>query len=390
LGKFAIRAKHFPSRVAGEVATKEIVKTRNTNMIIKLERIILLLGMFVLAGCSQSAPVLESIEPTAVPELIVYDWPGGTLSVVVDAFTAETGIPVTYVNYISQEEAADSLRAGGKYDVVVFDNEFIRNLVAEELLAEINLQNVPNFRFISPNFRDLIHDPGNKYTIPFTWGTTGLVVRDDLIAEPVTSWQDLWDDRYSGRVVGWYSVPRAMLGAALMSLGYSINSEDPAELEAALAKLLKLQPNAIWLDDHESSAEYLVSGQGVMALGWAYDVQLAREEIETISYILPEEGSILWADSLVIPASSTNGEAAERFLNFVLRPEIGAQIVNATYYPMASEAVNEYVDPELLQNPVIFPPAEALHNAELVLPLSPAGEQLYADIWARLLAASGQ
>jgi spermidine/putrescine-binding protein len=119
-------------------------------------------------------------------------------------------------------------------------------------------------------------------------------------------------------------------------------------------------------------------------------VQLAREEIETISYILPEEGSILWADSLVIPASSTNREAAERFLNFVLRPEIGAQIVNETYYPMASEAVNEYVDPELLQNPVIFPPAEALHNAELVLPLSPAGEQLYADIWARLLAASGQ
>ena len=117
---------------------------------------------------------------------------------------------------------------------------------AEGLLARIDYRNVPNFNHVSANFRDLVYDPGNKHSIPYSWGTTGLVVRTDLVEEPVTSWSDMWDPRYSGKVVEWL-IPRYTLGAALKSLGYSINSEDAGELEDALQHLVDLKPNAIWL-----------------------------------------------------------------------------------------------------------------------------------------------
>lgn len=124
-----------------------------------------------------------------------------------------------------------------------------------------------------------------------------------------------------------------------------------------------------------------------MALGWAYDAQIGQEEHEAIDYILPEEGTILWGDNFVIPAKSSHKYEAELFFNFILRPEVTAQIVSLNYYPMASEAAVPFIDPEILNDPVIYPRNEDLRNAEILLPLSPEGERLYAQIWERFVAA---
>ncbi len=205
----------------------------------------------------------------------------------------------------------------------------------------------------------------------------------------MTSWADMWDPRYTGKVTHWNTTPRYTLGAALGSLGYSINSEDPAELEEALERLLELKPNAIWLnDDVHSPAPLLVSGEAVIALGWSEDVWLAQEESDTITYVLPEEGTILWGDNFVIPANSPHKYTAELFLDFILRPEITGQIINGNYYPMPNEAANSFIDAEILNDPVVFPRNEDLQNAEILLPLSPEGEKLYAKIWERFMAAS--
>jgi spermidine/putrescine transport system substrate-binding protein len=347
----------------------------------------LVLAPSLLVACSGlGSPPMPTPEPLA-DELILYNWSGDLIETLFDDFAEEYGIEVKYVIYETPEQAVENIRAGEQYDVVVLENEYVPSLVEEGLLAKIDYRNVPNFNHISANFRNLAYDPGNRHSIPYSWGTTGLVVRSDLVDEPVTGWSDMWDPHYAGRVIGWL-IPRYTLGAALKSLGYSINSEVPEELEAALEHLIELKPNVTWLTDEETSAYYLADAEAVMALGWAYDVQVGQEENEAIVYVLPEDGTILWGDNFVIPANSPHKYEAELFLNFILRPEITGQLVNLNYYPMANDAAIPYIEPEILNDPVIYPPNEDLRNAEILLPLSPPGEQLYAEIWERFMAAA--
>lgn len=337
----------------------------------------------VTTGCGPGRTPPTPTPLTLAKELIFYDWTDDKIETVFADFTKEYGVNISYQVYESQEEAMGNMRAGQVYDVVVMDSQFIPKLINDELLAEIDYRHIPNFKNISANFRDLTYDPQNKYTVPYSWGTSGLVVRSDLVQEPITRWADLWDSRYTGRVALWATTPRYTLGLTLKSLGYSVNSEDPAELEAALARLLELKPRAIWLTEGLTTAPLLSRGQAVMALGWAEDVWLAQTEQKAITYVLPEEGTILWGDTFVIPANSPNKYTAELFLNFILQAEISGQIVNGNYYAMANDAALPFIQPEILNDPVVYPTNEQMKNSELLLPLSQSGERLHQEIWAR-------
>jgi spermidine/putrescine transport system substrate-binding protein len=344
-----------------------------------------LCALLALAGCGSRVDAAPVSTPVVLPELVFFGWPEDAIANVFPAFTQETGIQIRYVSYTSQEEAIARIRAGEVYDIVDLDSQLIPKAIKDGLLAPIDRQHVPHANFISPNFRDLAYDPGDRYTIPYSWGTTGIVVRTDLMERPVTRWADLWHPAYHGKVVLWRNLPRYVLGLTLQSLGYSVNSENPAELEQALDALIALKPHAVWLEDAPSSAPLLVSGDATLALGWAYDYWLAKEEQEAIAYVLPAEGTIQWIDALVIPANSPNQYAAELFLDFFLRPEISGQIVNANYYPIANDAARPYIDPALLADPVIYPPNDDLDHAEWLMPLSDEAEKLYAGIWQRFL-----
>ncbi|MGD8793972.1 MAG: spermidine/putrescine ABC transporter substrate-binding protein [Anaerolineae bacterium] len=352
--------------------------TRNTRRIGLFT--LFLLFVILLPACGTPTPA--PVEP-----LIYRDWEGVMPQAVLDAFTAETGIPVTYVPYEIQEDAVAEMRAGQAYDVVVLENQLIPPLVADGLLAEIDYSQVPNFKNISANFRDLAYDPQNAHSVPYSWGTTGLVVRTDLTPEPVTRWADLWDARYAGRVMGW-TLPRYMVGLTLKSLGYSLNSEDPAELEEALDRLVALKPGLTLLEwEPAVAAPYLISGEAVVAVGQADDVLVGREENPAIAYILPREGGLLWGDNWTIPSNAPNKDGAEKLIDFLLRPESAAQIINETYYWLPNDAALPLVDEELRNNEAIFPSDEALQNAEILLPLSPEGEALHQEIWQRFLEA---
>jgi spermidine/putrescine transport system substrate-binding protein len=348
--------------------------------------IILIVGGLV--GCTgRATPVVPT--PTAPPlaeELIFYNWDEYMPQSVLEAFTAEYGVKVTYLTYDSMEEAATQLRAGQHYDVMVLDHDLIAPLVAESKLAEIDYRNVPNFRNISNNFRDLAFDPGNKHSIPYSYGTTGLVVRDDLVAAPVTGWADLWDPRFAGKIAV-RAQPTELISVALKALGYPLNSEDPQHLEAALQHLLDLKPSITFVDDDTTKAiPALLSGEVLIMVGWGDDALQARQANDAITYVLPTEGTMLWSDAFVIPANSPHKATAELFLNFLLRPEIGAQIINGIGYATANEVAYPFVQPEIRNNPIVFPPAETIKKADWYLPMSPAGEKLYADIWQRFLA----
>ena len=360
-------------------------------MFSKISRIVAHFSLLIIfAGCGAAAAAVPTpTAPGLAEELIFYDWEDDMPQSVLEAFTEAYGVKVTYLTYESQEEAADGVRAGEAYDVVVFDNSLIPILVTEGLLAKINYHNVPNFKYISPNFRDLAYDPGNKYSVPFNWGTTGLVVRSDLVARPVARWADLWDRRYAGQVALWRGSPREVMGLTLKSLGYSVNSEDHGELEKALARLTELKQRAVFAEDldpeQDSTAGFLAKGDVVLAMGWAGDALLGRELNQAIDYVLPLEGALLWGDNFVIPANSPNKYTAELFLNFLLKPEINARITNENYYATPNEAAYDFIEPEILNDLVVFPPNEAMKNAEIIMPLSPEGNKLHTEIWERFL-----
>lgn len=344
----------------------------------------LVLFFFLLSGCSHKLD-----ENQLADEVVLYDWEGDIPQSVLDSFTAEYGVKVRYEAYESQEEAIDNMMAGKIYDVIVMENRFIPSLIDLGLLAELNYENILNFKNISPNFRGLTYDPTNQFSIPYSWGTTGLVVRNDLIQEPIQRWRDLWDPRYAGQVAIWIGQPRETLALTLKSLGYSANSENPAELEAALKQLVTLKPALRFIEDfdQESVAPALASGEVIIAMGYSGDFITSQDIGLPVEYILPEEGPLLWGDNFVIAANSQNKYTAETFLNFLLRPEISAEITNQSYYASDNEAAWAYVVPEILNNPAIFPREDILQNAEIVLPLSDEGKLLYDKIWLDFLDA---
>jgi spermidine/putrescine-binding protein len=284
---------------------------------------LLVLIVSLLAACGGPAA-----QPPAMPEpalasesneLIFYDWGDGIPPAVVEAFTEQHGIEVTYLAYDSQEEVVDNMKAGEVYDLVVLENQFVPDMVSEGLLAEIDYRNIPNFKHVLANFRDLSYDPGNKHSVPFTWGTTAFLVMADF-EEDVVSWVDLWELHPKGKI-GLRDDAREGLGFALKSLGYSINSEDSAQLEEALQRLLEINQDIVLIDSYAENAVPIVTeADAVAMIGWAEDALYAQEENEPLVYIFPSDGAMLWGDNFVIPANSPNKENAELFLNFFWNP----------------------------------------------------------------------
>jgi spermidine/putrescine transport system substrate-binding protein len=308
---------------------------------------------------------------------------------ILDAYESLSGISVEYVTYTDQEEALARMQAGEQVDVVVLGDTYLAAAIDAGLLAELDYQNIPNFRNLGANFRDLAYDPENRYSIMIQWGTTGIVARSDRLGAPVTSWADLWDPQYAGKIGVWPYSPE-LIGITLKSLGYSLNTENPTELAAAEAKLLALRSNVYLLDPNApTGVANLLDERTAMIYGWSFDIREAKAQLDSVVYVLPQEGTILWSDSVAVPASSTRKRAAEAFIDFLLRPQISAQMVNELWICSPNEAARPYIAPEILENPVVYPPDASLQGAEFYAVLSPATEARHAAMWQRFLAAQG-
>lgn len=346
----------------------------------------LLCALLLLGACRDQPP--QAPTAPAAETLILYNWDGDLPPSVLEAFTRATGIAVRYESFTSQEEGVAELRRGRIADVMVVENPFIPALIAERRLCELNRQVIPNLRNISANFRDLAIDPGNRYTAPYHYGTTGILVRTDLVDRPITHWADLWRPELRGKIALRLQ-PRELISLALLSLGFDLNSEQPDEVQAAVDKLIELKPSVLWVEvDSTEAAPPLLDGRVQVLVGWPLDYQTTHGANAAVAYVLPEDGLPLWSDNYVIPATCRNRAAAERLIDFLLRPEISAQIVRERNYPTANEAALALIAPELRNDPVIFPPAEALRRAHFYRPQTAAGLQLYQQSWTRFLQAA--
>ncbi|WP_322488615.1 spermidine/putrescine ABC transporter substrate-binding protein [Chloroflexus sp.] len=314
-----------------------------------------LILLFILAACNPEPAVTPTPAMPAPDKLVIAGWAGYMPQALLDAFSAETGIAVEYVVYESQFDVIDQLRAGtGDYDVVVMGNTLMPTLVADGLLAPIDYSQIPNFRYVSANFRDLSYDPGSRYSVVYQWGVGGLVVRPDLLDRPITRWADLWDPALAGKIAMWLEEDQLFM-IALKAMGQSFTVSDPAVFDQAAERLSKLLPNVVALDlTLPNAADLVANGTYPVLYGWSYDALAGQALNPAVTFVLPEEGAMLWIDTLVVPERNERKAAAFQFINFVLRPEMCALITNEIYVATANDQAMPLIDPALQHHPWIF------------------------------------
>ena len=323
-------------------------------------------------------------------ELYVYNWGEYIDESVIQDFEAETGIHVVYDLFETNEEMYPVIEAGGvAYDVVCPSDYMIQKMVENDLLAEIDFDNIPNIDQIDPEYmeRSKAFDPENKYSVPYTWGTVGILYNDkrleELGVEPPDSWMDLWDPRLSGEILMQDSVRDAFM-CALKPLGYSLNSTDPGELEEAKELLIQQKPlvQAYVIDQVRDKMLGEEAAVGVIYSGeMLYLQELAEGKDFHLEYVIPQEGTNLWIDSWVIPKNARNKENAEKWIDFLCRPDIAKRNFEYITYATPNRGAFELLDPELQQNKAVFPDWDSLQNAEVYQYLGDEVDSLYNELW---------
>jgi spermidine/putrescine-binding protein len=285
---------------------------------------------------------------------------------VIQKFTERTGIKINYDTYDSNEALLEKLQSGvADYDVVCPSDYMVSILISEGLLQKIDPAQVKNRSNLEAKFLNQKFDPNNEHTVPYFWGTTGIGYNKEKIPGGVTSWAVLFDEQYKGRILMLDDM-RECFVAALKLLGYSLNETDPAKLAQA-AELLKKQKSLVQTYNSGDFAGLLAGGDVDIAHG--YNGQIAKvvsENPDKLAYVMPKEGGTLWMDSLCIPAKARNSAAAHQFINFILEPEISAEIVNAMHYASANGAAKAKIDPAILNDPAIYPPDATLTHCEFI------------------------
>lgn len=328
----------------------------------------------------------EEAQEALASELHIYNWSEYIDPEIYDEFASEFGVKVIEDTFSSNEDLLAKLQAGATgYDLIVPSDYMVDIMIELELLAEIDYGNIPNFANISAVFLDPPYDPGNMYSVPYQWGTTGIGYNADEFDEPPDSWDYLFDpevaSQYSGKI-SMLNDSRETFGAALKYLGYSLNSTSEAELEEAKQLLIR-QKEWVAAYDSDGFEDLLAAGETILGHGWSGDFFAAAEEAEHVWYVIPKEGGVIWTDNLCIPKSAASKYTAEVFINYLLRPEVGAKITNYTWFGSPNEASNEFIDAEILEEPAIYPPAEVMAKLEFLRDVGEA-TTLYERMWTEV------
>lgn len=321
------------------------------------------------AATEQSGqPSAEQAKPELAKELKLFAWGEYFPQDVLDDFTNETGVKVIYDKYTSNAEMLTKLQSGAvDYDLVVPTDYIVERMIKQDMLLELDMNNIPNFKNIASVFHERSFDPGNKYSVPFYYGSIGLAYDKTKVENP-TGWKDLWNPKYKGHVII-SEVGREAILVALQKNGKSMNSTDPADLELAKKDLIALAPNV--LAYNSTPSDLLASGDAWIAAVYSGEAAKAMKTNPNINYIMPEEGGTLWMDNLAIPKVAKNKYTAEVFINYLLRPDISKRLTDT--YPYSNpnqEAVKLMSDAER-NNPASYPKEESLKKAEWFADLGP-------------------
>lgn len=349
------------------------------------------------SGEEASAPA-ESSDAAAgspaeglAPELSVYNWADYIDESLLAKYEEKYGVKIIYDTYASNEDLLAKLQAGATgYDIVVPSDYMVTQMIELGLLAEIDLNKIPNVKNVDPRNMNAPYDPGNKHCLPYQWGTTGIAYSTEVYKDsPPDSWAFLFDPEKAKMAAdaGGLNVlndQRELLGAALKYLGYSLNSKDEQQLQEAKNLILSVKPYIKTFNSEDYEQSLLIPGEVVISHSWSGNAANAAAETDgKWAYVIPKEGAMRWQDNMCITASSQRKATAEHFINFMLEPESGAALTNVTYYSSPNAAAKEFIKPEILNDPAIFPPDEVLGKLEWAEAL---GESvfIYDQIWTEI------
>jgi len=350
-----------------------------------MKKILALLLALTLAVAMSIPALAESDKPFAGTQLKVYNWYDYIDESVLDIFEEETGIHINYVNFSQNEDMYTKLSTGAEVYDVIFPSEYmIERLIKEDLLAELNLDNIPNMENVLPSLLNPSYDPGNAHSIPYMWGTLGIVYNTEMVSEPITSWTALLDEQYAGSIFMMDSV-RDTIGLALKTLGYSMNSHDEDELAAAGEWLMNQRDSGVvggYILDQ--AKDMMANNEAAMAVMYSGDALYAMEKNDKLAYVIPDEGSNIWLDGMCVPKVSENKEAAECFINFLCRPDIARMNMEYIYYSSPIRQVVEGLSEEELASTAMNPTDEMVARCEYYNDISEVA-YLYDDIWMDVL-----
>ena len=310
----------------------------------------------------------------------------------IEEFERAYGVSVAIDYYDTNEAMIAKLQAGGtgQYDLVVASDYAVEALRADGLLEPLAHDLLPNLANVAPRFRAAPFDSGNRYSATYQWGTSGLGVRTDLIGggEIKESWALVFDPDAAVGPFAMLNDPRETIGAALIYLGHSPNSTDPAQLTEAERLLLAQRSRLLTYAPFASARDLLASGDAVVTHNYSGDVLMVADEVPAVRYLIPREGSVVWTDNLAVPRGAPSARLAHAFINFILDGDVGARLSNFTQYASPNEAALARIAPELRADPAIYPDSAVMARLEFLQDLGGA-RAAYDRIWTRLRAGAG-
>lgn len=300
-------------------------------------------------------------------------------------FTEETGIEVKYEEATTPEEMYTKYTSGAiAYDVLCTSDYMLKRLIDEGQALEIDYSKLPNYKNIDPKFASLSEgfDPEMKYTVPYFWGTVGILYNTKLATSPVDGWEDLFSGEYKGQLIMQDSMRDSFM-VALKYLGYSLNTTDEAQIREA-ADLLKKQKPDVQSYLVDEVRDEVVAENAVMGVIYSGEAHLGHEYNPDLEYIIPKEGSNLWIDSWIITKNCQNQEGAEKFLDYLCRTDIAKQNFDYVYYSSPNREVVDSMDEELRSSIAIVPTQEEIDRCEVYLALDEKTTELYNELWKEI------
>ncbi len=364
----------------------------------------LLLALAACGGGPSGGPGAAG-EPTAAApadgevqladELSVYNWEDYIDEQILRDYEERYGVRIVYDTYASNEDLLTKLQAGASgYDVIFPSDYMVSQMIELGLLAEIDVSAMPNFANIGAEFKDPPYDPGNRFCIPYQWGMTGIAYRNGRFAEPPDSWAYLFDPAKLAALapdgINVLNDQRELLSAALFYLGYSPNTTDRTELEAARDVILAAKPYWKTFNSEDYYSTLMVSDEIVLSHAWSGDAAQAYWATYDEAtgegnwlFTVPQEGAVRYQDNVCIPANSKRQATAQHFMNYLMEPEVAAAITNFTFYPSPNEAAKAFIEPDILNNPGIYPPPEVRAKMQW---LTDVGDAIfiYDEMWTAI------
>jgi len=338
----------------------------------------------MITGCGTSGGGTESTGEKVT--INVFNW-GEYIgeTTIKDFEEAYPNIKVNYENFTTNEDMYVKIKTGGSaYDVAIPSDYMITRMLDEGLLNEINMDNIPNYKYIDDRFKNLSFDPENKYSVPYMWGTVGILYNKTMVDDPVDSWEILWNEKYKKQILMTDS-ERDSIGVALKMLGYSMNTHNISELEEAKQMLLKQKPLVLAYVVDEVR-DMMIGESAALAVVWSGDAYYCMSQNENLAYALPKEGTNYWFDSMVIPKTSKHQKEAEIFINFMCDPEVSYNNVDYIGYATPNTEVMKMLDPELVSDRNAYPLKEDLVNCEIFEYPGDEINREYSRIWTEIKA----